>query len=81
MLLVIGHLLTFTIPEQTIFSLHADQQKASKKFNIKETIATINEIPGLFALIFFTTFNNFLGGVFMALMDPYGLLLVSVQIW
>ena len=38
-------------------------------------------MPGLFALIFFTTFNNFLGGVFMALMDAYGLSLVSVQAW
>jgi DHA3 family multidrug efflux protein-like MFS transporter len=32
-------------------------------------------------LLFFTTFNNFLGGVFMALMDPYGLTLVSVETW
>ena len=29
----------------------------------------------------FATFNNFLGGVFMSLMDPYGLNLVSVQAW
>jgi DHA3 family multidrug efflux protein-like MFS transporter len=32
-------------------------------------------------LIFFHTFNNFLGGIFMSLMDAYGLLLVSVQVW
>jgi DHA3 family multidrug efflux protein-like MFS transporter len=32
-------------------------------------------------LIFLTTFNNFLGGVFMALMDAYGLSIVSVQTW
>jgi len=32
-------------------------------------------------LIFFNTFNNFLGGVFLALMDPYGLSLVSVETW
>ena len=38
-------------------------------------------MPGLFALIFFTTFNNFLGGVFFALMDAYGLSLVSVEVW
>ena len=36
---------------------------------------------GLFALIFFATFNNFLGGVFFALMDAYGLTLVSVEVW
>jgi DHA3 family multidrug efflux protein-like MFS transporter len=33
------------------------------------------------ALIFFSAFNNFLGGVFMALADAYGLSLVSVQVW
>ena len=38
-------------------------------------------MPGLLLLLFFTTFNNFLGGVFMALMDPYGLTLVSVETW
>ena len=38
-------------------------------------------VPGLFALIFFATFNNFLGGVFMALVDAYGLSLVSVEMW
>jgi DHA3 family multidrug efflux protein-like MFS transporter len=45
MLLVIGHLMTFTIPEQTIFSAHADQEPTpNKKLNIRETIATISEI-------------------------------------
>lgn len=38
-------------------------------------------MPGLLALILFSTFNNFLGGVFMALMDAYGLSMVSVQAW
>ena len=38
-------------------------------------------VPGLFALIFFASFNNFLGGVFMALMDAYGLSLVAVEAW
>src|SRR3972149_995643 len=53
----------------------------AQKIDIKGTIAAVRLIPGLFALIFFTTFNNFLGGVFMALMDAYGLSLVSVQAW
>jgi DHA3 family multidrug efflux protein-like MFS transporter len=38
-------------------------------------------LPGLLALIVFSCFNNFLGGAFMALMDPYGLSLMSVQAW
>ncbi|WP_421950026.1 MFS transporter [Pelagibacterium sp.] len=49
--------------------------------DIAGTIAIIAGVPGLFALIFFATFNNFLGGIFMALLDAYGLSLVSVEIW
>ena len=45
------------------------------------TINVIKSIPGLFALILFSTFNNLLGGVFFALMDAYGLELMSVQFW
>ncbi|HLL60930.1 MAG TPA: MFS transporter [Candidatus Nitrosocosmicus sp.] len=69
-----------TIPEKKI--IHTGTGKtSSKKIDIKGTIKAINAIPGLFALIFFTTFNNFVGGTFMALMDAYGLSLVSVQVW
>ena len=52
-----------------------------KEVDLKGTVRAVRAIPGLFPLIFFTTFNNFLGGVFMALMDAYGLTLVSVQVW
>ncbi len=52
-----------------------------KRVDIAGTIRVIAVVPGLFALIFFSTFNNFLGGVFMALLDAYGLSLVSVQVW
>ncbi len=38
-------------------------------------------MPGLLALIAFSCLNNFLGGAFMALMDAYGLSMVSVQAW
>lgn len=38
-------------------------------------------VPGLFALILFTTLNNLGGGVFMTLLDPYGLNMFSVQMW
>jgi DHA3 family multidrug efflux protein-like MFS transporter len=48
---------------------------------VRGTIRVIGEVPGLSALILFSAFNNFLGGVFMALMDAYGLSLVSVQAW
>ncbi|MDX2274421.1 MAG: MFS transporter [Hyphomonadaceae bacterium] len=54
---------------------------APKRVDLAGTIAVIGAIPGLFALIFFASFNNLLGGVFMALMDAYGLSLMSVQNW
>lgn len=41
----------------------------------------VKAVPGLFALILFATFNNLVGGVYMALLDPYGLALTNVQIW
>lgn len=53
----------------------------SKKIDIKGTLIVARAIPGLIALIFYTTFNNFISGVFMALMDAYGLSLVSVETW
>jgi DHA3 family multidrug efflux protein-like MFS transporter len=74
---VLIHLLTITIEEKKTVHSH----EKPKKIDIKWSIATIYLIPGLFGLIFFTTFNNFLWGVFMGLMDPYGLSLVSVQTW
>ncbi len=54
---------------------------APKTVDIRGTIAVIAAVPGLFALIIFATMNNFLGGIFMALLDAYGLSLVSVQVW
>jgi DHA3 family multidrug efflux protein-like MFS transporter len=51
------------------------------KVDIRGTLRVIRGIPGLLALILFGCFNNFLAGAFMALMDAYGLSLVSVQVW
>jgi DHA3 family multidrug efflux protein-like MFS transporter len=52
-----------------------------KRVDVRGTVKIIRGIPGLIALILFSTFNNFLGGVFMALLDAYGLSLVSVEVW
>ncbi|MBC7836630.1 MFS transporter [Acetobacteraceae bacterium] len=73
----IVHLFFISIPEPEI--VHT--QEKPKQIDIRGTISAIRGIPGLFALIFFTTFNNFLGGVFMSLMDPYGLSLMRVELW
>jgi DHA3 family multidrug efflux protein-like MFS transporter len=54
---------------------------APRKVDLAGTIKVVAGVPGLFALIFFSTFNNFLGGIFMALMDAYGLSLMDVRAW
>jgi DHA3 family multidrug efflux protein-like MFS transporter len=78
--LALVHLSFISIPEKDI--IHTSHEGPTKgKLDIKGTINIIKSIPGMFGLIFFTTFNNFLGGVFMALMDAYGLSLVSLQTW
>lgn len=77
LILVIGHLWTLPIPRGT--AEHPEGHTHS--LDIRGSIRAIQAVPGLFGLIFFHTFNNFLGGVFMSLMDAYGLELVSVQVW
>ena len=54
---------------------------APKRVDIAGTIRVVAGVSGLFALILFSSFNNFLGGVFMALMDAYGLSLMAVEAW
>lgn len=73
------HLIFFVqVPEDEI--VH-DPELAKKKVDIKGSLAAIHAVPGLLALILFSTFNNFIGGTYMALMDPYGLTLFPVEIW
>jgi DHA3 family multidrug efflux protein-like MFS transporter len=74
---VIGHLWTLAIPRGEVSSTETE----TRSIDIRGSIRAIQVVPGLFGLIFFHTFNNFLGGVFMSLMDAYGLELVSVQVW
>jgi len=59
----------------------ATSQDGRREIDLRGTIRVVGAVPGLFALIFFATFNNLLGGVFMALMDGYGLSLMSVEDW
>ncbi len=71
------HLLTVSIPEPEI--VHADG--VPKAVDFAGAYAAVIVVPGLVGLILFATLNNLLGGVFMALLDPYGLNLVSVEVW
>ena len=86
--LVIIHLATLAIPDLQKKVRHShngepehEHDHPHEGVDIRGTIRAIQLVPGLFGLIFFHTFNNFLGGIFMSLMDAYGLLLVSVQVW
>lgn len=79
-LLAFLHLLFVNIPEKRP-EHEAGVPVEKKRIDIRGTIRVIAAVPGLFALIFFSTFNNLIGGMFMALMDAYGLSLVSVQTW
>ena len=71
------HLLFIRIPE----SEPSSEEGHSSAIDLRGSIGAIRAIPGLPALIFFSTFNNLIGGVYLALMDPYGLTLFSVEVW
>ena len=74
---VLVHLLVLRIPEPKIVRAQDRENFAE----LRAGIAAVRATQGLFALILFTTFNNLTGGVFMALMDPYGLTIFPVEIW
>ncbi|WP_106814925.1 MFS transporter [Microbacterium timonense] len=72
------HLLFVPIPERGVAHVEG---AAPQGFGFRGVIPAVMAVPGLLALILFSTFNNLVGGVFMALMDPYGLTLFSVEMW
>lgn len=76
-IVAIIHLLFIKVVEKGIVHLKEKTQKVDLRGTFKVVVA----IPGLLALVIFNSINNLLGGVFMALMDAYGLSLVSVQTW
>lgn len=81
------HLATVAVPERgAIPAAEAGgagsiEGPTTTTVDLRGTLRLVRGVPGLLALIGFGVFNNFLGGVFMALMDAYGLSLVSVQAW
>lgn len=72
-----AHLLTLRMPEE----VRVAATDAHGGFDLRGSFTAVLAISGLFALILFSTFNNFIGGVYMALMDPYGLEMFSVEMW
>ncbi|MBC7307104.1 MAG: MFS transporter [Dietzia sp.] len=73
------HLLTIRFAEDRVAAAPAENARAA--IDLRGSIAVIRAAHGLFALIVFATFNNLIGGVYMALMDPYGLEMFSVEVW
>lgn len=71
------HLLFLHIPED-------EPERSTEReplIDLRGSITAVRAATGLFALIIFSTFNNLIGGVYMALMDPYGLELFAVEWW
>jgi DHA3 family multidrug efflux protein-like MFS transporter len=75
--LVILHLRTIRIPEEA----PTPSEDSPRLIDVAGALRAVTAVSGLLALLLFSMFNNFLGGVFMALMDPYGLTLVPVETW
>jgi DHA3 family multidrug efflux protein-like MFS transporter len=76
----VGHLARVDIPEPRVVGT-GGTDGAGDGVDLRGTLRLVRGVPGLLPLILFSCFNNFLGGGFMALMDPYGLSLMSVQAW
>ncbi|WP_377641522.1 MFS transporter [Oryzobacter terrae] len=74
--LSLAHLLPVSVPE-----VRPEVEEGASRFDVRGAVTAIRAVPGLVALILFTTFNNLVNGVYIALMDPYGLTLFSVEAW
>lgn len=68
-------------PDPRAASLNADGTQGRRRVDMAGTLKVVGAVPGLFALILFATFNNFLGGIFMALLDAYALSMMRVEHW
>jgi MFS transporter, DHA3 family, multidrug efflux protein len=74
----LGHLVLIRIDEPPV---QRSVDDSGSGFSPRTAWLTLRSVPGLLPLVFFTTFNNLVMGVYMTLMDPYGLTLFSVEAW
>lgn len=75
--LALVHLTFLRIPEEK----PEQEGERAPLVDLRGSITAVRAATGLFALIIFSTFNNLIGGVYIALMDPYGLELFPVELW
>jgi DHA3 family multidrug efflux protein-like MFS transporter len=75
----LAHVVTITFDEPEPGA--APDGEPRRVFDVVAAVEAIRAVPGLTMLILLAACNNLLAGVFMALMDAYGLELVSVETW
>ena len=78
-LIALAHLRTIHIPEAQ--PAPAAEGERPWAIDVRAALEAIRAVPGLQLLIGLAAFNNLMAGVFMALVDAYGLTLVSVETW
>ncbi|MFI7065058.1 MFS transporter [Kribbella sp. NPDC050124] len=82
---VIAVVLTAVVLGHLLLAIRIDEAPPArhnrKHLDLRGSWQTMRAVPGLVPLVLFSTFNNLILGVFMTLMDPYGLELFSVEAW
>ncbi|MEV5963103.1 MFS transporter [Kribbella sp. NPDC051952] len=82
----IAVVLTAVVLVHLVVAIHIEEPRPTGghqrvRIDVRGAWQTMRAVPGLLPLVLFSTFNNLIMGVFMALMDPYGLNLFSVESW
>ena len=76
----LAHMVTISIDEPEPQPAEAGPDRPWA-VDVRGAVDAIRAVPGLRMLILLAACNNLLAGVFMSLMDAYGLELVSVEAW
>ncbi|MEI8409660.1 MULTISPECIES: MFS transporter [unclassified Kribbella] len=82
----IAVVLTVVVLGHLLLAIRIDEPRPHRTgrrhhLDLRGSWQTMRAVPGLVPLVLFSTFNNLIMGVFMTLMDPYGLILFSVESW
>ncbi|WP_416370907.1 MFS transporter [Timonella senegalensis] len=75
--LTLIHLLALSIPERGIVAA----EHIARWVDVRGGWFAVTAVPGLLALVLFTTLNNFFHGAAMTVMDPYGIEMFGVEGW